>query len=119
MIVRPLVAAFLSACIAAPSYAAPEGAPAKPEAAAPAAEAPEQALPPERDPKAFYGFAITQPLIDREKIIPGGPGRGGGHPGDAANNASAQAAEAVPPATPGRGGALGADARADPTPILE
>jgi hypothetical protein len=119
MIVRPLVAAFLSACIAAPSYAAPEGAPAKPEAAAPAAEAPEQALPPERDPKAFYGFAITQPLIDREKIIPGGPGRDGVHAVDAPTFASAEAAEAVAPETPVLGVAIGDDARAYLTPILE
>ncbi len=51
-------------------------------------------MPPERDPKAFYGFAITQRVIDREKIIAGGPGRDGIHAVDAPTFASAEAADA-------------------------
>jgi hypothetical protein len=109
---RALAAAIAAAAlITAPSFAAP--------AAAPAVEAPRQALPPEKDPKALYGFAITQQLVDRAKIIPGGPGRDGIRAVDAPTFASAEAADAIAPETPVLGVAINGDARAYLMPILE
>jgi hypothetical protein len=107
--------ALAVAFFAAQSHAAPEAAPA----AAPAAEAQKETLPPEKDPKQLYGFAITQPRVDRAQIIPGGPGRDGIRAVDAPTFASAEMADAIAPEAPVLGIAIAGEARAYLTPILE
>ncbi len=120
---RPCAAAIAVVLLfAAASHAAPESPAAQPDvgkAAAPPAEAVAKPLPPEQDPKALYGFTITQQLVDRAKIIPGGPGRDGIHAVDAPTFASAEAADAIAPETPVLGISIGGDARAYLTPVLE
>ena len=125
---RSLAAAIAAVALSAghaqaASEAAPGSEPVKPEAnappAPPAAEALKAPLPPEQDPAKFYGFAITQQLVDRAKIIPGGPGRDGIHAVDAPTWASAESADAIAPETPVLGVAIDGDARAYLTPILE
>ena len=71
------------------------------------------------NPDAPNGFAITRQLVDREKIIPGGPPRDGIHSIDAPSFASAGAGDAVAPETPVLGVSIGGDARAYLIPILE
>jgi hypothetical protein len=108
-----------AALIDGPSRAA-EGTPAaKPEAAAPAAETPKPPLPVAQDPSKAYGFTITQPLVDRAKVIAGGPGRDGIHAVDAPTFAGPEAADAIAPETPVLGVSIGGDARSYPIPILE
>ena len=68
---------------------------------------------------AMNGFAITRQLVDREKIIPGGPPRDGIHSIDAPSFASAGAGDAVAPETPVLGVSIGGDARIYLLPILE
>ena len=70
-------------------------------------------------PDAMNGFSITRQLVDREKIIPGGPPRDGIHSIDAPAFASADAGDAVAPETPVLGVSLGGSARAYLIPILE
>jgi hypothetical protein len=107
-----------AAPIAGPSRAV-EGTPAaRPEAAAPPAAAP-KAPPTAQDPKQSYGFEITRQLVDRAKIIPGGPGRDGIHAVYAPTFAGPEAADAIAPETPVLGVSIGGDARSYPIPILE
>jgi hypothetical protein len=106
------------ALIAVPARAA-EGTPAaKPEAAPPAGASP-KAPPAAPDPNESYGFAITRQLVDRAKIIAGGPGRDGIHAIDAPSFAGPEAADAIAPETPVLGVSIDGDARAYPIPILE
>ncbi|MBS1104581.1 MAG: hypothetical protein H6Q91_83 [Deltaproteobacteria bacterium] len=108
-----------AALIGGPSRAA-EGTPAAtPEAAAPAAAAPKAPPPVAQDPNESYGFKITRQLVDRAKIIAGGPGRDGIHAVDAPSFAGPEAADAIAPETPVIGVSIGGDARAYPIPILE
>jgi hypothetical protein len=94
---------------------------ATPDAAAPAAAASKEAKPPPtaHDPNESYGFAITRQLVDRAKIIAGGPGRDGIHAVDAPTFAGPEAADAIAPETPVLGVSIDGDARAYPIPILE
>ncbi len=114
--------AVLLACaalIGGPARAA-EGTPAAtPEAAAPAAAAPKAPPPAAQDPNESYGFKITRQLVDRAKIIAGGPGRDGIHAVDAPSFAGPEAADAIAPETPVIGVSIDGDARAYPIPILE
>ena len=72
---------------------------------------------PKQDP--MNGFAITRQLVDREKIVPGGPPRDGIHSIDAPTFASAQAGDAVAPETAVLGVSIGGDARSYLIPVLE
>lgn len=65
------------------------------------------------------GFAITRQLVDREKIIPGGPPRDGIHSIDAPAFAGAGAGDAVAAETPVLGVSIGGAAHAYLIPILE
>ena len=112
----PLLCATL---IAGASRAVEEVPVAKPRAAAPAVAAPKVPLPIAQDPNESYGFEITRQLVDRAKIIPGGPGRDGIHAVDAPSFAGPEAADAIAPETPVLGVSIDGDARAYPIPILE
>lgn len=87
-----------------------------PSAPPAAAEAP---LPKERDPKQLYGFSVAKVLVDRTRILPGGPGRDGIEAVDAPTFASVEAADAVSPETPVVGVSIAGDARAYLIPMLE
>lgn len=106
---RWLGCAALLLCIALPS-AAQQAAP-KPPAA--------EAVPIQKDPSKLYGFVITKQTVDRERIVPGGPGRDGIAAIDAPRFAGIERADAVAPETPVVGVAIGGDARAYLVPILE
>ena len=100
---RSMAALLLCAALIGGPSRAVEGTPAaKPEAAEPAAAAPKAPLPTAQDPNESYGFKITRQLVDRAKIIPGGPGRDGIHAVDAPTFAGPEAAEAIAPETPKR-----------------
>jgi hypothetical protein len=86
---------------------------------APARGAEEKSTPAAQDPKQLYGFAITKATVDRDKILPGGPGRDGIRAIDDPKFAGADLADAVSPDTPVLGVALGGEARAYLTPVLE
>jgi hypothetical protein len=70
-------------------------------------------------PDRTNGFAITRQLVDREKIIPGGPPRDGIRSVDAPRFAAPEAAQWAQPDTTVLGVALGGEARAYPVAILE
>lgn len=106
---RVLACAALAALLALPAAAA------DPKDAAPGAKS----LPLHQDPKQLYGFRVTQQLVDREKIVPGGPGRDGIRAVDAPTFVGAEAADAISPETPVLGVEIGGDARAYLIPILE
>jgi hypothetical protein len=80
---------------------------------------PAEPVPVEKDPSRLYGFEVTKPLVDREKILPGGPGRDGIPALDAPSFAGIDAADAIAPETPVVGVAIGGDARAYLVPVLE
>lgn len=84
-----------------------------------ATEAPKPAPPRDRDPAQLYGFAASGAVVDRAKILAGGPGRDGIHAVDAPTFAGIDAADAIAPETPVAGVAIGGDARAYLVPILE
>lgn len=85
----------------------------------PQAPAAKEPLPVERDPDRLYGFEASGSVVDRAKILPGGPGRDGIRAIDAPRFAGPDAAEAVSGETPVVGVAIGDDARAYLLPILE
>jgi hypothetical protein len=101
--------------LAAPLARGADAPPPKPTA--PAAEA---ATPPrDRDPKQLYGFSVAGSLVDRAKILPGGPGRDGIRAVDAPRFAGPDQSDAISPETPTIGVAIGGEARAYLVPILE
>jgi hypothetical protein len=106
---------FLLAIAVAVAIAPPVPAAAQKETPS-AAGAP---LPRERDPEKLYGFVPTGSVVDREKILPGGPGRDGIRAVDAPAFASSDAADAVADETPVVGVSIGGDARAYLIPLLE
>ena len=111
-----LAALAIALGVAGPGFAADE----KPtEPAPPAPAAPPVPLPRDRDPKQLYGFEASGAVIDRAKILPGGPGRDGIHAVDAPAFASSDAADAIDDETPVVGVSIGGDARAYLLPILE
>ena len=116
---RSLALPLLCVALNAAAARAAEGTPAaKPATAAPAAAAP-KAPPIAQEPNESYGFEITRQLVDRAKILAGGPGRDGIHAVDAPTFAGPEAADAIAPETPILGVSIGGDARSYPVPILE
>ncbi|RIL04588.1 MAG: hypothetical protein DCC71_13650 [Proteobacteria bacterium] len=105
-----LPCAALAALLALPAAAADP--PSKPPAAG-------KTLPVQQDPAKLYGFRVTRQLVDREKIVPGGPGRDGIRAVDAPTFVGVEGADAIAPETPVVGVAIGGDARAYLVPILE
>jgi hypothetical protein len=109
-----LAAAFLALGATEAPAPKPEPKLEPPKSAVPAAP-----LPRDRDPAQLYGFSASGAVVDRVKILAGGPGRDGIHAIDAPTFASIDAADAIDPETPVVGVAIGGDARAYLLPVLE
>lgn len=109
-----IAVALIATVCALPAEAVEQAPPSAPKDAKSAAP-----LPRDRDPKQLYGFSTSGAVVDRAKILAGGPGRDGIRAVDAPTFASSEAGDAVAPETPVIGISIAGDARAYLIPILE